>query len=66
MKVSCQVTVIRKDPWVNANLIQVEEDKPAKKRGYYMYPELYGQPEEKGISHLLFAEEVAIARAACK
>ena len=54
MKVSWQVTGIRKDPWANAHRISVEEDKPAKERGYYIYPELYGQPEERGIiSHLL-------------
>jgi hypothetical protein len=57
MKVSWQVTGIRKDPWANANRIQVEEDKPAKEQGYYMYPELYGQPEEKRVNRLLFPEE---------
>jgi hypothetical protein len=57
MKVSWQVTGIRKDPWANANRIQVEEDKPDKERGYYLYPDLYGQPEEKGISHLLFPKD---------
>jgi hypothetical protein len=57
MKVSWQVTGIRKDPWANANRIQVEEDKPAKERGYYLHPDLYGQPEEKGISHLLFPKD---------
>ena len=57
MKVSWQVTGIRKDPWANANRIQVEEDKPAKERGYYIYPDLYGQPGEKGISQLLYPEE---------
>jgi hypothetical protein len=41
MKVSWQVTGIRKDPWANAHRIPVEEDKPAKERGYYMYPELF-------------------------
>jgi hypothetical protein len=49
MKVSWQVTGIRKDPWVNAN-----QDKPNKERGYYLHPDVYSQPEEKGISHLLF------------
>jgi hypothetical protein len=53
MKVSWHVTGIRKDPWANAHRIRVEEGKPAKERGYYIYPELYGQPEEKGISRLL-------------
>jgi hypothetical protein len=57
MKVSWQVTGIRKDPWANANRIQVEEDKPAKERGYYLHPDLYSQPEEKGISHLLFPKD---------
>jgi hypothetical protein len=57
MKVSWQVTGIRKDPWANANRIEVEEDKPAKERGYYLHPDLYSQPEEKGISHLLFPKE---------
>jgi hypothetical protein len=54
MKVSWQVTGIRKDPWANANRIEVEQDKPDKERGYYLHPDIYGQPEEKGISHLLF------------
>ena len=57
MKVSWQVTGIRKDPWANANRIEVEEDKPAKERGYYLHPDLYGQPEEKGISHLIFPKD---------
>ncbi len=53
MKVSWQVTGIRRDPWANANRIQVEEDKPEKELGYYLHPDVYSQPEEKGISHLL-------------
>jgi hypothetical protein len=56
MKVSWHVTGIRKDPWANAHRISVEEDKPDKERGYYIYPDLYGQPEEKGISRLLNPE----------
>src|SRR5215212_7408870 len=69
MKVSWQVTGIRRDPWANANPIEVEEDKPAKERGYYLHPDVYGQPEEKGISHLLFPKdkrEEVVARAAHK
>jgi len=68
MKVSWQVTGIRRDPWANANRIQVEEDKPAKERGYYLHPDLYSQPEEKGISHLLFPKDKReeVARAARK
>jgi hypothetical protein len=69
MKVSWQVTGIRKDPWANAHRIEVEEDKPDKERGYYLHPDLYSQPEEKGISHLLFPKdkrEEVLARAAHK
>jgi hypothetical protein len=69
MKVSWQVTGIRKDPWANAHRIQVEEDKPDRERGYYLHPDLYRQPEDKGISHLLFPKdkrEEVMARAAHK
>jgi hypothetical protein len=57
LKVSWQVTGIRKDPYAKAHRIQVEEDKSDKERGYYIYPDLYGQPAEKGISRLLFSTE---------
>jgi hypothetical protein len=56
-KISWRVTGIRRDPWANAHRIQVEEDKPDRERGYYIYPDLYEQPPEKGISHLFFPEE---------
>jgi hypothetical protein len=49
MKVSWQVTGIRDDPYAKANPIKVEEEKPPEEQGYYLYPELYGQPEKKGI-----------------
>src|SRR5919106_1402263 len=57
MEVSWQVTGIRKDPWANAHRIQVEGAKPDKERGYYLHPDLYRQPEEKGISNLLFPKD---------
>ena len=57
MEVSWQVTGIRKDPWANADRIQVEEEKPDKERGYYLHPDLYDQPEESGISHLIFPKD---------
>jgi hypothetical protein len=60
MKVSWQVTGIRKDPWANAYRVKVEEDKPDKERGHYLHPELYGQPADKGISSLHFPEEVKV------
>jgi hypothetical protein len=68
MEVSWQVTGIRRDPWANTNRIQVEEDKPDKERGYYLHPDLYDQPEERGISHLLIPKDKReeLARAAHK
>jgi hypothetical protein len=60
MKVSWQVTGIRKDPWANAHRIKVEEDKPDKEQGYYIYPELYGQPADRGISSLHFPQEMKV------
>ena len=57
MRVSWSITGIRKDPWANAHRIQVEEDKPDKECGHYIYPELYDQPAENGIIHMFFPEE---------
>jgi hypothetical protein len=50
MKVSWQVTGIRHDLVAQAHPLQVEKEKPDTERGYYLHPELYNQPEEKGIS----------------
>jgi hypothetical protein len=49
MEVSWQVTGIRHDPYAVANRIQVEEDKPDQERGYYLHPNAYGLPKERGI-----------------
>ena len=49
MKVSWQVTGVRQDAYAKAHPLQVEVDKPEKEKGYYIHPELYGQPEEKSI-----------------
>jgi hypothetical protein len=57
MKVSWQVTGIRKDPWANTHRVQVVENKPDKERGYYIHPDLYGQPAENQINRLLFPEQ---------
>jgi len=50
VEVSWQVTGIRQDAYANANRIPVEEDKPASERGYYLHPELFGQPESKSVA----------------
>jgi hypothetical protein len=48
-KVSWQVTGIRNDPYHQARPFVAERMKPADEQGFYLRPELYGQPAEKGI-----------------
>ena len=56
MKVSWQVTGIRRDAWAEAHRIPVEVEKPEKERGFYLHPELFNQPEEKGVTWALHPE----------
>jgi len=62
MEVSWQVTGVRQDPYAVANRIQVEEDKPAEERGYYLDPKAYGLPEERGIRRLHNPEPIEQAK----
>jgi hypothetical protein len=50
VKVSWQVTGIRRDAWANKNRIKVEEAKPERERGFYLHPQAFDQPEEKSIN----------------
>lgn len=50
VEVSWQVTGIRQDAWANAHRVLVEEEKPAQDRGHYISPELFGAPQESGIT----------------
>ena len=50
VEVSWQVTGVRHDPYANRYRIPVEEDKAAGEQGYYLHPEVFGQPESKGNS----------------
>jgi len=43
LKVSWQVTGVRQDPFAELHRIQVEEEKPAERRGTYLHPDAYGQ-----------------------
>jgi hypothetical protein len=52
MKVSWQVTGIRRDPWAEANRIPVEETKATEETGRYLHPELFGMAVESGIGRL--------------
>jgi hypothetical protein len=49
LKVSWQVTGVRQDAWANAHRIPVEELKADAERGFYLHPEVFGKPEEKGV-----------------
>jgi hypothetical protein len=51
VKVSWQVTGIRRDPWAVANRIAVEEEKAAEDKGRYLHPELWGRPSEEHVHH---------------
>ncbi len=46
-RVSWQLTGVRKDPWANAHPIQARAAKSETGRGFYIVPELYGQPKTK-------------------
>jgi trimeric autotransporter adhesin len=48
-KVSWQVTGIRQDAYANRNRIPVEEEKPLSEHGYYLHPEVFGQPASKSL-----------------
>jgi hypothetical protein len=49
MRVSWQVTGIRQDAWANQHRIPVEERKPDAERGFYLHPEAFDQPVERGV-----------------
>ena len=63
MKVSWQVTGIRKDPFANANRVVAEVDKAPNDRGYYLHAEAYGLPKDKSLAHRRSARRRAIAQA---
>ena len=53
VEVSWQVTGLRNDAYANRYRIPVEEDKAVAEQGYYLHPEIFGQPESKSISAAL-------------
>jgi hypothetical protein len=63
VKVSWQVTGVRSDAYVKANPMPVEEDKSEVERGYYLSPQVFGQPEEKSMSWLYHSDIMSDAKA---
>lgn len=55
LKVSWQVTGVRRDAWAIANPILTEEDKTEEDHGRYLHPEAYGQPRENSVRPALHA-----------
>lgn len=53
MKVSWQVTATRSDAFAEQYRVPVEQAKPAGEQGLYLNPELYGQPETRGLGYEL-------------
>jgi hypothetical protein len=51
VKVSWQVTGVRKDPWALQHPVVPEEEKRPQDKGKYLNPELYGKPETQGIHY---------------
>ncbi len=50
VKVSWQVTGIRRDAYAAKNRIPVEQEKDQSERGYYLHPNAFNQPEEKSVN----------------
>ena len=49
VKVSWQVTAVRQDAFAKAHPMIVEQEKEDRLKGFYIHPELYGQPDQKQI-----------------
>jgi hypothetical protein len=62
VKVSWQVMGVRSDAYVKANSMAVEEEKPAAERGYYLTPEVFGQPEEQSLAWLYHSDVMREAK----
>lgn len=50
LEVSWQVTGVRHDAYARQRPIPVEEDKSRQERGYYLHPEVFGQPASRAIA----------------
>lgn len=50
IEVSWQVTGVRQDAYANKHRIPVEQPKTATERGYYLHPDAFNQPRERGVS----------------
>jgi hypothetical protein len=49
LEVDWLVTGVRHDAYARSHPLQVEVEKPAHERGYYLHPELFGQPPQRSL-----------------
>jgi len=63
VKVSWQVTGIRRDPWADANRRPAEEYKPAAEQGTFLHPEVYGKPRALAVERVRFPESPRVEAA---
>ena len=49
VRVSWQLTGVRKDAWAQAHPLRVEEDKSAEQKGHYRHPEMFGEGPNASI-----------------
>jgi hypothetical protein len=66
VKVSWQVTGIRKDAYAKKHPLVVELDKPEEERGLYAHPAEHGKPASRGIGYARIKEHEAMAKADAK
>jgi hypothetical protein len=64
MKISWQVTGIRKDAWAESHRLSTEIVKPSTERGTYLHPKELGQPESAGLDYVQKQVEREAARKA--
>ena len=56
VKVSWQVTGVRKDAWAEKNRLEVEPEKNAHERGLYLHPDAFGLGQEKALTNSLITK----------
>jgi len=61
-----ELSVIRQDAYANAHRTVVEEEKPERERGFYLHPDLYGQPAEKSVEWANHPAQMRRMRAAAE
>lgn len=57
LRVSWQVTGVRKDPYALQHPVQVERQKTAEEQGRYLYPQEHGKPKSLAIESPAFLSE---------